>query len=71
MAMIGAFLGGPDTTMPVGKAGISLCDDCVHADRVGGFPDGDMFVCDCEGDPRVPFDMDENTNCPLYKKIRS
>lgn len=25
MAMIGAFLGGPDTTLPVGKAGISLC----------------------------------------------
>ena len=25
MAMIGAFLGGPDTTLPAGKAGISLC----------------------------------------------
>ena len=25
MAMVGAFLGGPDTTLPVGKAGISLC----------------------------------------------
>lgn len=45
-----------------------LCDDCIHAGCVGGFPDGDMFVCDCEGDPRVPFNMDENTNCPLYRK---
>ena len=25
MAMVGAFLGGPDTTLPAGKAGISLC----------------------------------------------
>lgn len=25
MVMIGAFLGGPDTTLPAGKAGISLC----------------------------------------------
>lgn len=25
MVMIGAFLGGPDTTLPEGKAGISLC----------------------------------------------
>ncbi len=45
-----------------------MCDDCVHAGRVTGFPDGDMFVCECEHDPRVPFNMDENTNCPLYRK---
>lgn len=45
------------------------CDDCIHADNVGGFPDGqDMFVCECGHDPRVPFNMDENTNCPLYRK---
>lgn len=25
MAIVGAFLGGPDTTLPTGKAGISLC----------------------------------------------
>lgn len=25
MAIVGAFLGGPDTTLPAGKAGISLC----------------------------------------------
>ena len=46
-----------------------MCDDCIHADRVGGFPDGeDMFVCEFEHDPRVPFNMDENTICPLYTK---
>lgn len=45
-----------------------MCDDCIHAGRVSGFPDGeDMFVCDCR-DPRVSFDMDENTVCPCYKK---
>ena len=45
-----------------------MCDDCIHAGRVTGFPDGDMFVCECD-DPRVPFDMDENTVCPCYKKV--
>ena len=45
-----------------------LCDDCIHAGRVTGFPDGDMFVCECEHDPRVPFNMDEGVDCPLYKK---
>ena len=46
-----------------------MCDNCIHAGRVGGFPDGeDMFVYDCR-DPRVPFDMDEDTVCPCYKKV--
>ena len=45
-----------------------MCDDCIYAGRVDGFPDGDMFVCECD-DPRVPFDMDEDTVCPCYKKV--
>lgn len=48
-----------------------MCDDCIHAGRVGGFPDGeDMFVCNCR-DPRVPFDMDEGTVCPCYRKVKA
>jgi len=43
------------------------CDRCVHAGTVGGFPDGDMFCCECEDDPRVPFTMDEDTDCPLFE----
>ena len=39
-----------------------ICDRCRHAGTVRGFPDGqDMFVCDMEGDPRLPFDMEEDT----------
>ena len=46
-----------------------MCDHCKHASAVGGFPDGmDMFVCDCEQDPRIPFDMDEGVICPLFEE---
>ena len=46
-----------------------LCDDCIHAHRVTGFPEADMFfVCECEYDPRVPLIMDDGVICPLYKK---
>ena len=36
-----------------------------------GFPDGqDMFVCDMEGDPRLPFDMEWDTEeCPCFEPI--
>ena len=46
-----------------------MCDTCRYADRVTGYPDGeDMFVCGRSGDPRVPFDMEEDTVCPCYKE---
>lgn len=47
-----------------------LCDNCVHAYRVG-----DTFDCDCKLDPRVPWIMWENrltgecSNCALYKEV--
>ena len=46
-----------------------ICDRWRHAGTVGGFPDGqDMFVCDMEGDPRLPFDMDWDTEeCPCFE----
>ncbi len=45
-----------------------ICDRCRHADAVGGFPDGqDKFVCNKQDDPRVPFNMEEDTEeCPLF-----
>lgn len=45
-----------------------LCDTCRHAGSVY-YPDGDMFVCAMDSDPRVPFDMDEDTDCPCYEPI--
>lgn len=46
-----------------------ICDRCKHASAVGGYPDGqDMFVCDLQSDPRVPFDMEEGTDCPLFEE---
>lgn len=47
-----------------------MCDTCIHADSIGGYPDGeDMFTCNCK-DPRVPFDMEENTICPCYVEAK-
>lgn len=47
-----------------------LCDDCIHAHRVTGFPDANLFfVCECEYDPRVPLVMGEGVICPRYKKV--
>ena len=44
-----------------------MCDRCKHAGSVGGYPDGqDMFVCESD-DPRVPFDMEEDTVCPVFE----
>lgn len=50
-----------------------ICDRCRHAGAVGGFPDGqDMFVCDKEGDPRLPFDMDEDCEeCPCFEPMEA
>ena len=47
-----------------------ICDRCRHADAVGGFPDGqDMFVCNMQDDPRVPFNMEEDTEeCPCFEE---
>lgn len=46
-----------------------ICDKCVWAGSVGGYPDGqDMFVCECPSD-RVPFDMDEDSDCPCFEPI--
>ena len=43
------------------------CDNCKWADLIGGFPDGQpMFDCACK-DPRVPFDMEEDTDCPCFE----
>ena len=40
------------------------CDDCIHnIQRVNGKLD-----CECKLDPRVPWVMNEKTNCCLYKK---
>lgn len=48
-----------------------MCDHCKYASAVGGFPDGeDMFVCDKQDDPRIPFDMDEDTVCPLFEEAK-
>ena len=46
-----------------------ICDRCRHLGAVGGYPDGqDMPVCDIEGDPRLPFDMEEDTEeCPCFE----
>lgn len=41
-----------------------LCDKCVHAKCVKG-----KFDCEDKLDPRVPYVMYPNTNCPLYKKV--
>ena len=47
-----------------------ICDTCKWAGRVTGFPDGeDMFVCDCK-DPRVPFTMEEDSDCPCYEEVQ-
>ena len=48
-----------------------MCDTCKYLARVTGFPDGeDMPVCECPADKvyLVPFDMDEDTVCPVYEK---
>lgn len=48
-----------------------ICDRCRHLSAVGGFPDGqDMPVCDMEGDPRLPFDMEEDTEECLCFELR-
>lgn len=40
------------------------CDNCIHnIQRVNGKLD-----CECKLDPRVPWVMNEKTNCCLYKK---
>ena len=42
------------------------CEHCKYASWVSGYPDGqDMFTCDCE-DPKLPFDMDDDTFCPCF-----
>ena len=48
-----------------------ICDRCRRAGTVGGFPDGqDMFVCDMEGNPRLPFDMEEDTGvCSCFEPM--
>ena len=47
-----------------------ICDRCKHASYVDGFPEGDvMFCCDKQDDPRIPFDMEEDTEeCPLFEE---
>ena len=49
-----------------------ICDRCKHASAVGGFPDGeDMFVCELQDDPRIPFNMDWDTKeCPLFEEAK-
>ena len=45
-----------------------ICDRCKYASSIGGYPDGeDMFVCACE-DPRVPFNMGEDSDCPCFEE---
>lgn len=40
------------------------CDDCIHnIQRVNGKLD-----CECKLDPRVPWVMNEKTNCCLFKE---
>lgn len=48
-----------------------ICDRCSYAGVVRGFPDEqDMFVCDKEGDPRIPFDMEIDTEeCPCFEPM--
>jgi hypothetical protein len=48
---------------------VEQCERCKHADRVGGFPDGeDMFVCSKESDPGMPFDCCEFIPCPFFEE---
>ena len=43
------------------------CLKCKYADGVH-YDDGDMFCCEKDDDPNMPFDMDEDTLCPLFEK---
>ena len=46
------------------------CGNCRFRSAVGGFPDGeDMFCCDMETDPRMPFDMEHDTECPCFEPV--
>ena len=45
------------------------CMKCKYQDWVTGFADGqDMFCCQKEGDPLMPFDMEDDTECPLFEE---
>ena len=43
------------------------CNTCKYADFVR-YDDGDMFCCVKDDDPNMPFDMYEDTHCPLFEK---
>ena len=45
------------------------CNTCRYAGHVF-FDDGDMFCCEKDDDPDMPFDMDENTYCPCFEKAQ-
>ncbi len=48
-----------------------ICDRCKYADRVTGYPDGeDMFTCSCPEEKKhlIPFDMEEDTDCPVFEE---
>ena len=48
-----------------------MCDTCRYADRIYGYPEGDtMFCCGRADDPRVPFDMEEDTICPVWQEAK-
>lgn len=43
------------------------CDVCKYSSWVSGYPDGqNMFTCDCN-DPKLPFNMEEDTFCPCFE----
>ena len=45
-----------------------ICDKCVWAGSVGGYPEGQgTFACECANE-RIPFDMNED-RCPCFEPI--
>lgn len=46
-----------------------MTDDQCHACRYAGYiryDDGDMFTCEKQSEPDMPFNMDKDTLCPFF-----
>lgn len=43
------------------------CSKCKYAGSVKFYDGGDMFTCDMDSDPNMPFDMNEDTFCPCFE----
>ena len=44
------------------------CENCRFAGLIW-YPDGDMFCCDKDNDPRMPFNMEADTFCPCFEPL--